>query len=109
MIFSSPAELHCCISRCLTVHRLHALQTASEDAASSVQGVSSEAAAADTADTPWSGLQGYAGLNTPLLHKKSGFRESGFVFAPRKSWWAGLVIVVVSVLVMLVTLLTANT
>ena len=49
----------------------------------------------------------YGSLTAPLLHKKSGFREAGFVFAPRKSWWAGLLLVIVSGLVVLVTLLTA--
>lgn len=53
------------------------------------------------------------GVEAPLLTeysigKKAGFRDAGFVFAPRKSWWAGLFLVIVSVLVMAVTLLTAG-
>lgn len=42
------------------------------------------------------------------LSKKSGFRDAGLIFTPAKSWWAGLLLVVVSALVMAVTLLTAD-
>lgn len=43
----------------------------------------------------------------PLLGKKSGIRDAGFVFVGRKSWWAGLVLVLVSVVVLSITILTA--
>lgn len=44
--------------------------------------------------------------STPLLSKTAGIRDAGFVFAPAKSWWAGLLLVVVSGLVLGVTLFT---
>lgn len=43
----------------------------------------------------------------PLLGKKAGIRDAGFIFVGRKSWWVGLVLVVVSGLVLSVTVLTA--
>lgn len=43
----------------------------------------------------------------PLLHKKVGIRDAGFIFVGRKSWWVGLVLVCVSGLVLGVTILTA--
>lgn len=46
------------------------------------------------------------GPGTPLLTKKAGMREAGFIFVGRKSWWAGLVLVVVSGLVLGITLVT---
>lgn len=47
------------------------------------------------------------GLAAPLVHKKAGIRDAGFIFVGRKSWWAGLVLVVVSCCVLAVTVLTA--
>jgi hypothetical protein len=43
----------------------------------------------------------------PLLGKKAGIRDAGFVFVGVKSWWAGLVLVLVSVVVLSITILTA--
>jgi hypothetical protein len=42
----------------------------------------------------------------PLVSKKAGLRESGLVFAPGKSWFLGLFLMVVSLLVLGVTLAT---
>eukprot|EP00878_Enallax_costatus_P031957 GHUV01035035.1.p1 GENE.GHUV01035035.1~~GHUV01035035.1.p1 ORF type:complete len:465 (+),score=99.11 GHUV01035035.1:975-2369(+) len=81
----------------------HMASNASEEAASSASGVLRQASSSSGAPTQ----HDYGNLTAPLLHKKSGFREAGFVFAPRKSWWAGLLLVIVSGLVVVVTLLTA--
>jgi hypothetical protein len=43
----------------------------------------------------------------PLLDKKAGIRDAGLIFAPGKSWFMGLLLVIVSGLVLAVTLLTA--
>ncbi|KAF6257139.1 transmembrane amino acid transporter protein-domain-containing protein [Scenedesmus sp. NREL 46B-D3] len=49
-----------------------------------------------------------AGSSTvPLLDKKAGIRDAGLVFAPGKSWFMGLLLVIISGLVLAVTLLTA--
>jgi hypothetical protein len=45
--------------------------------------------------------------SAPLLGKKAGIRDSGFMFVGRKGWWAGLVLVVVSGIVLGITVLTA--
>lgn len=42
-----------------------------------------------------------------MLGKKAGIRDAGFIFVGRKSWWAGLVLVLVSGMVLGVTVLTA--
>jgi hypothetical protein len=47
-------------------------------------------------------------LDTVSLSKKAGFRDAGFIFAPRKGWWAGLGLVVVSLAVMTITVLTTE-
>lgn len=44
--------------------------------------------------------------SAPLLGKKAGIRDAGFIFVGRKSWWAGLLLVVVSGVVLGVTVLT---
>lgn len=44
--------------------------------------------------------------SAPLLPKTAGIREAGLVFAPAKGWWAGLLLVVISGLVLGVTLFT---
>lgn len=44
--------------------------------------------------------------SVPLLAKTAGIRDAGLVFAPTKSWWAGLLLVVVSGLVLGVTVFT---
>ncbi|KIY99600.1 AAAP family transporter: amino acid [Monoraphidium neglectum] len=47
-------------------------------------------------------------LDTVSLSKKAGFRDAGFIFAPRKGWWAGLGLVAVSLAVMTITVLTTE-
>jgi len=42
-----------------------------------------------------------------LLDRRAGLREAGFVYSPRKTWWAGVVLVTLSVLVLGITLGTA--
>eukprot|EP00877_Chromochloris_zofingiensis_P003558 jgi/Chrzof1/13202/Cz07g24080.t1 len=42
-----------------------------------------------------------------LVEKKAGIRESGLIYSPRKSWWSGLALIILSALVLAVTLLTA--
>lgn len=84
------------------------------------------AAAAAKASSVCSGQQGAAGeapdteaaaaadgLAAPLLvpariSRKAGFRDAGLIFTPRKSWWAGLLLVVVAGAVMAITCLTAG-
>lgn len=84
------------------------------------------AAAAAQASSVCSGQQGAAGeapdteaaaaadgLAAPLLvpariSRKAGFRDAGLIFTPRKSWWAGLLLVVVAGAVMAITCLTAG-
>ncbi len=48
-------------------------------------------------------------LSAPLIvqSKTAGIRDSGFVFAPRKSWWIGLALVVLSMAVFTNTIVTA--
>jgi len=46
-------------------------------------------------------------MSTPLLPKKAGIRDAGFIYSPGKSWWAGLFLVVLAGLVLAITLLTA--
>ena len=48
------------------------------------------------------------GVEEPLLlDRRAGLREAGFVYSPRKTWWAGVVLVTLSVLVLGITLGTA--
>jgi sodium-coupled neutral amino acid transporter 7/8 len=59
-----------------------------------------EAAASDSLEAPL--------LLPARISKKAGFRDAGLVFTPRKSWWAGLLLVVVAGVVMAITCLTAG-
>lgn len=43
----------------------------------------------------------------PLLRKKAGIRDAGFIFVGRKGWFVGLVLVIVSGVVLGITILTA--
>ncbi|KAF6255255.1 transmembrane amino acid transporter protein-domain-containing protein [Scenedesmus sp. NREL 46B-D3] len=93
--------------------------TAAGDAAapaSSCSGCSSQpgaAAAGPDAETPGSQAALLDSLAVPLLlpariSKKAGFRDAGLIFTPRKSWWAGLLLVVVAGMVMAITCVTAG-
>lgn len=48
-------------------------------------------------------------LSRPLLADpaEKGIKRVGLVYSPRKSWWAGVVLVVLSVLIFTITILTA--
>jgi sodium-coupled neutral amino acid transporter 7/8 len=80
-------------------------------------GAASTAAAteldAEAASEPGTEAAASDRLEAPLLlpariSKKAGFRDAGLVFTPRKSWWAGLLLVVVAGVVMAITCLTAG-
>lgn len=45
----------------------------------------------------------------PLLAdpKERGIKKVGLVYSPRKSWWTGIVLIVLSVLIFVITILTA--
>jgi hypothetical protein len=45
--------------------------------------------------------------SVPLLSKTAGIRDAGFILVGRKSWWVGLVLVIISGLVLSVTVVTA--
>jgi hypothetical protein len=62
------------------------------------EGSSGRAAAEDDAESSRS---------VPLLSKTAGIRDAGFIFVGRKSWWVGLVLVMISGLVLSVTVVTA--
>ena len=48
-------------------------------------------------------------LASPLLARKDeqGIKRKGIIYSPRKSWWAGMTFVVLSVLIFAVTIVTA--
>ena len=48
-------------------------------------------------------------LTRPLLAdpKEKGIKRVGLVYSPRKSWWAGLVLVILSVAIFIITIATA--
>ena len=46
---------------------------------------------------------------SPLIaspHEK-GIKRVGIIYSPRKSWWAGMTFVVLSILIFLITIVTA--
>lgn len=45
----------------------------------------------------------------PLLAdpKERGLKRVGLVYSPRKSWWAGIVLVVLSIVIFVITIATA--
>lgn len=45
----------------------------------------------------------------PLLAdpREKGMKRVGLVYSPRKSWWAGMVLVALSVLIFIITIATA--
>lgn len=48
-------------------------------------------------------------LSRPLLAdpEEKGIKRVGLVYSPRKSWWAGVVLVVLSVAIFVITIVTA--
>lgn len=50
-------------------------------------------------------------IDAPLLaetiSKKAGLRESGLIYSPAKSWWAGIACVVLSLIIFTITIVTA--
>ena len=48
-------------------------------------------------------------LTRPLLAdpREKGIKRVGLVYSPRKSWWAGVVLVVLSVAIFVITIVTA--
>ena len=48
-------------------------------------------------------------LGTPIIasrHEK-GIKRVGIIYSPRKSWWAGMILMVLSVLIFVITIVTA--
>ena len=48
-------------------------------------------------------------LGTPIIasrHEK-GIKRVGILYSPRKSWWAGMILMVLSVLIFVITIVTA--
>ena len=48
-------------------------------------------------------------LGTPMIasrHEK-GIKRVGIIYSPRKSWWAGMILMVLSVLIFVITIITA--
>ena len=48
-------------------------------------------------------------LGTPIIasrHEK-GIKRVGIIYSPRKSWWAGMILMVLSVLIFIITIVTA--
>ena len=45
----------------------------------------------------------------PLLAdpKERGMKRVGLVYSPRKSWWAGVVLIVLSIVIFVITIATA--
>lgn len=45
----------------------------------------------------------------PLLAdpKERGIRKVGLVYSPRKSWWTGIVLIVLSIAIFVITIITA--
>ena len=48
-------------------------------------------------------------MSRPLLAdpKEKGIKRVGLIYSPRKSWWCGLVLVVLSIAIFVITILTA--
>ena len=46
---------------------------------------------------------------SPLLASpnEKGIKRVGIIYSPRKSWWAGMIFVVLSILIFLITIVTA--
>lgn len=55
------------------------------------------------------GLPDVSDLSRPLLAdpREKGIKRKGLVYSPRKSWWAGLVLVFLSAAIFVITILTA--
>lgn len=50
-----------------------------------------------------------SGSNTPLLARPGdlGIKRVGIIYSPRKSWWAGVFFVTLSIAIFVVTIVTA--
>ncbi len=48
-------------------------------------------------------------LGTPILASRheQGIKRVGIIYSPRKSWWAGVVLMVLSILIFVITIVTA--
>ena len=48
-------------------------------------------------------------LGTPLVASRheQGIKRVGIIYSPRKSWWAGMILMVLSVLIFIITIVTA--
>ncbi|KAI8469768.1 MAG: transmembrane amino acid transporter protein-domain-containing protein [Monoraphidium minutum] len=104
MVFMLPGLL--LMNAAIIKHTAGAAAPAGREPAAAADGAAAATAAAAA------GWQGDDDTSAPLLpdygiSKKAGFRDAGFIFAPRKGWWAGLGLVIVALLVMAVTLLTS--
>lgn len=47
-------------------------------------------------------------LGTPIIASRheQGIKRVGIIYSPRKSWWAGMVLMVLSVLIFIITIVT---
>lgn len=55
------------------------------------------------------GLPDVSDTSRPLLAdpREKGIKRVGLVYSPRKSWWAGIILVALSVLIFIITIATA--
>ena len=55
------------------------------------------------------GLPDVSDISRPLLAdpREKGMKRVGLVYSPRKSWWAGIILVALSVLIFIITIATA--
>lgn len=55
------------------------------------------------------GLPDVSDTSRPLLAdpKEKGLKRVGLVYSPRKSWWAGVILVALSVLIFIITIATS--
>lgn len=54
-------------------------------------------------------LPGVSDTSRPLLAdpREKGLKRVGLVYSPRKSWWAGVILVALSMLIFIITIATA--
>jgi len=48
-------------------------------------------------------------LGTPMIASRheQGIKRVGIIYSPRKSWWAGMILMVLSILIFIITIVTA--
>lgn len=68
-----------------------------------------DAAAVPSSTTSEAALESQEELAMSFLASRNeqGIKRVGLIYSPRKSWWAGMIFVILSILIFIITIVTA--